>query len=129
MDSVQRRCVSAVCSVLQGELGDRHSTASESGSSTDSHIETCENKDGERGFLFSPVSMFVSRYSGFKRLRAVFSAVKKKFQFSNLMNIGKKKPLALESPDKCVDTSGEQQNTLTMSDFLTIYALNTKNPL
>lgn len=35
---------------LQGELSERHSLASESGSSTDSHAETSESKDGE---LFS----------------------------------------------------------------------------
>lgn len=33
--------------LFQGELGERYSVASESGSSTDSHAETCENKDGE----------------------------------------------------------------------------------
>lgn len=32
----------------QGELGERHSLASESGSSTDSHADALENKDGER---------------------------------------------------------------------------------
>lgn len=31
----------------QGELNERYSVASESGSSTDSHTETTENKDGE----------------------------------------------------------------------------------
>lgn len=77
----------------KGELGDRHSVASESGSSTDSHAEICENKD-----------------------------VKKKFQFSNLMNIGKKKPLALESPEKCVDTSG-YLNVLVNSQWRTCWCL------
>ncbi|KAM9426463.1 actin filament-associated protein 1-like 2 isoform 2-T2 [Pholidichthys leucotaenia] len=65
----------------KGELSERHSVASESGSSTDSHAEIPEVKD-----------------------------VKKKYgaglKFSNLINIGKKKPSALESPEKCVDTSG-----------------------
>ncbi|XP_027145388.1 actin filament-associated protein 1-like 2 isoform X2 [Larimichthys crocea] len=65
----------------KGELSERHSVASESGSSTDSHAEIPENKD-----------------------------VKKKsstgLKFSNLMNIGKKKTSLLESPEKCVDTSG-----------------------
>ncbi|XP_068610383.1 actin filament-associated protein 1-like 2 [Brachionichthys hirsutus] len=65
----------------KGELSERHSVASESGSSTDSHVETPESKD-----------------------------VKKKYgaglKFSNLMNIGKKKPSSLESPEKSVDTSG-----------------------
>lgn len=32
----------------QGELGERYSVASESGSSTDSHAEALEAKDGER---------------------------------------------------------------------------------
>lgn len=31
----------------QGELSERHSVASESGSSTDSHADTPESKDGE----------------------------------------------------------------------------------
>ncbi|KAJ8264717.1 hypothetical protein GJAV_G00152970 [Gymnothorax javanicus] len=65
----------------QGEHGERHSVASESGSSTDSHTETPESKD-----------------------------VKKKhgpgLKFSNLMNIGKKKTSSLDSPEKSVDTSG-----------------------
>ncbi|KAJ0015984.1 hypothetical protein NQD34_014275 [Periophthalmus magnuspinnatus] len=77
----------------KGELGDRYSVASESGSSTDSHTETCENKD-----------------------------VKKKFQFSNLMNIGKKKPLSLESPEKCIDTSG-YLNVLVNSQWRTCWCL------
>lgn len=77
----------------KGELADRHSVASESGSSTDSHVETCENKD-----------------------------VKKKFQFSNLMNIGKKKPLALESPEKSVDTSG-YLNVLVNSQWRACWCL------
>lgn len=39
---------------FQGELSERYSVASESGSSTDSHAETPENKDGESllSFLF-----------------------------------------------------------------------------
>ncbi|XP_061088187.1 actin filament-associated protein 1-like 2 isoform X2 [Conger conger] len=65
----------------QGELGERYSVASESGSSTDSHTEAPENKD-----------------------------VKKKhgpgLKFSNLMNIGKKKTSSLDSPEKSIDTSG-----------------------
>lgn len=32
---------------VQGELSERHSVASESGSSTDSHAETSDSKDGE----------------------------------------------------------------------------------
>lgn len=43
------------------------------------------------------------------------STVKKKYcaglKFSNLMNIGKKKPSSLENPEKCVDTSGEKRST------------------
>ncbi|XP_052426969.1 actin filament-associated protein 1-like 2 isoform X2 [Carassius gibelio] len=62
----------------KGEQSERHSVASESGSSTDSHTENLENRD-----------------------------VKKKYgKFSNLMNIGKKKVSSLESPEKAVDTSG-----------------------
>uniref|UniRef100_A0A8C2A825 Actin filament-associated protein 1-like 2 n=1 Tax=Cyprinus carpio TaxID=7962 RepID=A0A8C2A825_CYPCA len=62
----------------KGEQSERHSVASESGSSTDSHAENLENKD-----------------------------VKKKYgKFSNLMSIGKKKVSSLESPEKTVDTSG-----------------------
>ncbi|XP_072311851.1 actin filament-associated protein 1-like 2 isoform X2 [Eucyclogobius newberryi] len=74
----------------KGELGDRYS---ESGSSTDSHAETCENKD-----------------------------VKKKFQFSNLINIGKKKPLSLESPEKSLDTSG-YLNVLVNRQWRTCWCL------
>ncbi|CAL8281791.1 unnamed protein product [Merluccius merluccius] len=63
------------------EMSERHSVASESGSSTDSHAENPDPKD-----------------------------VKKKYgaglKFSNLMNIGKKKTSLLDSPEKCVDTSG-----------------------
>lgn len=77
----------------KGELGERYSVASESGSSTDSHAETCENKD-----------------------------VKKKFQFSNLMNIGKKKNSSLESPEKCVDTSG-YLNVLVNTQWRTYWCL------
>ncbi|TKS89619.1 Actin filament-associated protein 1-like 2 [Collichthys lucidus] len=65
----------------KGELSERHSVASESGSSTDSHAEIPENKD-------------VKKKSGAG------------LKFSNLMNIGKKKSSLLESPEKCVDTSG-----------------------
>ncbi|XP_076154377.1 actin filament-associated protein 1-like 2 [Alosa pseudoharengus] len=65
----------------KGELGERYSVASESGSSTDSPAEALEARD-----------------------------VKKKYgaglKFSNLMNIGKKKISSYDSPEKCVDTSG-----------------------
>uniref|UniRef100_A0A3B4EV46 Actin filament-associated protein 1-like 2 n=1 Tax=Pundamilia nyererei TaxID=303518 RepID=A0A3B4EV46_9CICH len=79
----------------KGELSERYSVASESGSSTDSHAETPESKD------------------------------KKKYgaglMFSNLMNIGKKKPSALESPEKCVDTS--YLNVLVNSQWRTCWCL------
>ncbi|XP_056221885.1 actin filament-associated protein 1-like 2 isoform X1 [Seriola aureovittata] len=81
----------------KGELSERYSVASESGSSTDSHAETPENKD-----------------------------VKKKYgaglKFSNLMNIGKKKPSSLESPEKSVDTSG-YLNVLVNSQWRTCWCL------
>uniref|UniRef100_A0A3B4B142 Actin filament-associated protein 1-like 2 n=1 Tax=Periophthalmus magnuspinnatus TaxID=409849 RepID=A0A3B4B142_9GOBI len=86
-------CASDSPRLICTKLGDRYSVASESGSSTDSHTETCENKD-----------------------------VKKKFQFSNLMNIGKKKPLSLESPEKCIDTSG-YLNVLVNSQWRTCWCL------
>ncbi|XP_075948994.1 actin filament-associated protein 1-like 2 [Anarhichas minor] len=81
----------------KGELSERYSVASESSSSTDSHAETPEIKD-----------------------------VKKKYgaglKFSNLMNIGKKKPSSLESPEKCVDTSG-YLNVLVNSQWRTCWCL------
>ncbi|XP_032430190.1 actin filament-associated protein 1-like 2 isoform X7 [Xiphophorus hellerii] len=81
----------------KGDLNERHSLASESGSSTDSHTETTENKD-----------------------------VKKKYgpglMFSNLMNIGKKKPSSLESPEKSLDTSG-YLNVLVNSQWRTCWCL------
>uniref|UniRef100_A0A3Q0RXD6 Actin filament-associated protein 1-like 2 n=1 Tax=Amphilophus citrinellus TaxID=61819 RepID=A0A3Q0RXD6_AMPCI len=55
-----------------------------------------------------------------------FSTVKKKYgaglMFSNLMNIGKKKTSALESPEKCVDTSG-YLNVLVNSQWRTCWCL------
>uniref|UniRef100_A0A665VL68 Actin filament-associated protein 1-like 2 n=1 Tax=Echeneis naucrates TaxID=173247 RepID=A0A665VL68_ECHNA len=81
----------------KGELSERHSVASESGSSTDSHAETPENKD-----------------------------VKKKYgaglKLSNLMNIGKKKLSSLESPEKSVNTSG-YLNVLVNSQWRTCWCL------
>ncbi|KAM4526954.1 actin filament-associated protein 1-like 2 isoform 2-T2 [Fundulus diaphanus] len=81
----------------KGDLNERHSLASESGSSTDSHTEITENKD-----------------------------VKKKYgpglMFSNLMNIGKKKPSSLESPEKTVDTSG-YLNVLVNSQWRSCWCL------
>lgn len=48
----------------------------------------------------------------FRTTDPLVAAVKKKYgpalKFSNLMNIGKKKLSSQESPDKCVDTSGER---------------------
>ncbi|XP_007259330.3 actin filament-associated protein 1-like 2 isoform X1 [Astyanax mexicanus] len=82
----------------KGELNERYSVASESGSSTDSHAENLETKD----------------------------AVKKKYgaglKLSNLMNIGKKKISSLESPEKCVDTSG-YLNVLVNSQWRTRWCL------
>lgn len=79
------------------ELGERYSVASESGSSTDSHVENVETKD-----------------------------VKKKssagLKLSNLMNIGKKKISSLEGPEKCVDTSG-YLNVLVNSQWRTRWCL------
>ncbi|XP_056152984.1 actin filament-associated protein 1-like 2 isoform X2 [Lampris incognitus] len=81
----------------KGDLSERHSVASESGSSTDSHAETPDTKD-----------------------------VKKKYgaslKLSNLMNIGKKKPSSMESPEKCVDTSG-YLNVLVNSQWRTRWCL------
>lgn len=95
----QQHCASdsprLICS--KGELSERYSVASESGNSTDSHAEIPENKD-----------------------------VKKKYgaglKFSNLMNIGKKKLSSLESPEKCVDTSG-YLNVLVNSQWRTCWCL------
>ncbi|XP_037134620.1 actin filament-associated protein 1-like 2 [Syngnathus acus] len=80
----------------KGEVGERHSAASESGSSTDGHAETPERD------------------------------VKKKYsaglKFSNLMNIGKKKVSSLESAEKCVETSG-YLNVLVNSQWRTCWCL------
>ncbi|XP_077358381.1 actin filament-associated protein 1-like 2 isoform X1 [Festucalex cinctus] len=80
----------------KGEVGERHSVASESGSSTDSHAETPE-KD-----------------------------VKKKYgaglKLSNLMNIGKKKASSLDNAEKCVETSG-YLNVLVNSQWRTCWCL------
>ncbi|XP_071302271.1 actin filament-associated protein 1-like 2 isoform X2 [Agelaius tricolor] len=62
------------------EVSERYSAASESGSSTDGHVETAEAKD-----------------------------VKKKgttgLKLSNLMNLGRKKSSSLESPERSLETS------------------------
>ncbi|NXA11766.1 AF1L2 protein, partial [Sapayoa aenigma] len=62
------------------EVSERHSAASESGSSTDGHPETAETKD-----------------------------VKKKgttgLKLSNLMNLGRKKSSSLDSPERSLETS------------------------
>ncbi|KAK1166697.1 actin filament-associated protein 1-like 2 isoform X1 [Acipenser oxyrinchus oxyrinchus] len=89
-DSPRLRCTKV-------DVHERHSIASESGSSTDSHAETPEIKD-----------------------------VKKKYgaglKLSNFMNIGKKKCSSLESPEKCVDTSG-YMNVLVNSQWRTRWCL------
>ncbi|RVE59487.1 hypothetical protein OJAV_G00188980 [Oryzias javanicus] len=81
----------------KGELSERHSLASESGSSNDGHADTPENKD-----------------------------VKKKYgaglMFSNLRNIGKKKNASLESPEKIIETSG-YLNVLVNSQWRTCWCL------
>ncbi|XP_030631035.1 actin filament-associated protein 1-like 2 [Chanos chanos] len=81
----------------KGELTERHSMASESGSSTDSHADLTDSKD-----------------------------VKKKhgpgLKFSNLMNIGKKKVSSLESPEKNIETSG-YLNVLVNSQWRTRWCL------
>ncbi|XP_037319909.2 actin filament-associated protein 1-like 2 isoform X2 [Pungitius pungitius] len=81
----------------KGEMGERYSVASESGSSTDSHAEAPENKEAKK------------RYGG-------------GLKFSNLMNIGKKKPSSMEIPEKCVDTSG-YLNVLVNSQWRTCWCL------
>nr|XP_025046463.1 actin filament-associated protein 1-like 2 isoform X2 [Pelodiscus sinensis] len=67
-------------SYLKAELSEKHSVASESGSSTDGHPESIEIKD-----------------------------VKKKgttgLKLSNLMNLGRKKSSSLESPERALETS------------------------
>uniref|UniRef100_A0A3Q1J8N8 Actin filament-associated protein 1-like 2 n=1 Tax=Anabas testudineus TaxID=64144 RepID=A0A3Q1J8N8_ANATE len=96
-DSPLSACDSPRLICTKGELSERHSGASESGSSTDSHIETPESKD-----------------------------VKKKYgpglMFSNLMNIGKRKLSSLESSEKCVDTSG-YLNVFVNSHWQTCWCL------
>ncbi|XP_041117027.1 actin filament-associated protein 1-like 2 [Polyodon spathula] len=88
-DSPHLRCTKV-------EVHERHSIASESGSSTDT-AETPEIKD-----------------------------VKKKYgaglKLSNFMNIGKKKCSSLDSPEKCVDTSG-YMNVLVNSQWRTRWCL------
>ncbi|KAM9461934.1 actin filament-associated protein 1-like 2 [Clarias gariepinus] len=78
------------------ELSERYSMASESGSSTDSHVENLETKD-----------------------------VKKKssagLKLSNFMHIGKKK-ISLEGPEKCVETSG-YLNVLVNTQWRTRWCL------
>lgn len=105
---------------FQGELSERHSLASESGSSTDSHADTPDGKDGELTKLTADYCEVFMGAGEKKKKEEVWSihllptTVKKKYgsalKFSNLMNIGKKKPSSQESPDKCVDTSGERDS-------------------
>ncbi|XP_040291130.1 actin filament-associated protein 1-like 2 [Bufo bufo] len=66
--------------VQSGELTDRHSAASESGSSTDGPPETHEVKEVKK-----------KGSSGLK--------------LSNLMNLGRKKSASMESPEKTLETS------------------------
>ncbi|XP_018426261.1 PREDICTED: actin filament-associated protein 1-like 2, partial [Nanorana parkeri] len=65
---------------LSGEITDRYSAASESGSSTDGHPENTEVKEVKK-----------KGSSGLK--------------LSNLMNLGRKKSSSMESPDKSLETS------------------------
>uniref|UniRef100_A0A3B3CWF3 Actin filament-associated protein 1-like 2 n=1 Tax=Oryzias melastigma TaxID=30732 RepID=A0A3B3CWF3_ORYME len=81
----------------KGELSERHSLASESGSSNDGHPDTPENKD-------------VKKKSGAGLM------------FSNLRNIGKKKNASLESPEKIIETSG-YLNVLVNSQWRTCWCL------
>ncbi|XP_073412714.1 actin filament-associated protein 1-like 2 [Dendrobates tinctorius] len=64
----------------KGEVTDRHSAASESGSSTDGHPETPEIKEVKK-----------KGPSGLK--------------LSNLMNLGRKKSASMEGPEKTLETS------------------------
>lgn len=45
---------------VQGDLSERYSVASESGSSTDSHAETLENKEGEPFYSLHTASLTIS---------------------------------------------------------------------
>ncbi|KAG9468114.1 hypothetical protein GDO78_013729, partial [Eleutherodactylus coqui] len=65
---------------LKGEVTDRYSAASESGSSTDGHPDTPEVKEVKK-----------KGPSGLK--------------LSNLMNLGRKKSASMESPEKTLETS------------------------
>ncbi|XP_072280885.1 actin filament-associated protein 1-like 2 [Pyxicephalus adspersus] len=64
----------------KGEITDRYSAASESGSSTDGHPETADVKEVKK-----------KGTSGLK--------------LSNLMNLGRKKSSSMESPEKSLETS------------------------
>ncbi|TSK14748.1 Actin filament-associated protein 1-like 2 [Bagarius yarrelli] len=79
------------------ELSERYSIPSETGNSTDSHVENIETKD-------------VKRKSGAG------------LKLSNLINIGKKKISSLECPEKCVETSG-YLNVLVNSQWRTRWCL------
>uniref|UniRef100_A0A8C8RKF4 Actin filament-associated protein 1-like 2 n=1 Tax=Pelusios castaneus TaxID=367368 RepID=A0A8C8RKF4_9SAUR len=67
-------------SYLKAEMSERHSVASESGSSADGHPEPIETKDVKK-----------KGTSGLK--------------LSNLMNLGRKKSSSLESPERALETS------------------------
>ncbi|NXF00633.1 AF1L2 protein, partial [Smithornis capensis] len=62
------------------EVSERHSAASESGSSTDGHPETAETKDVKKKCTTS-------------------------LKLSNLMNLGRKKSSSLDSPERSLETS------------------------
>ncbi|NWI85098.1 AF1L2 protein, partial [Pitta sordida] len=62
------------------EVSERHSAASESGSSTDGHPETAETKDVKKKGTTS-------------------------LKLSNLMNLGRKKSSSLDSPERFLETS------------------------
>uniref|UniRef100_H3C0F8 Actin filament associated protein 1 like 2 n=1 Tax=Tetraodon nigroviridis TaxID=99883 RepID=H3C0F8_TETNG len=106
----------------KGELTERHSVASESGSSPDSHAETPECKDAASRWRndTQPAPPRSSDHAFHS------STVKKKYgpglMLSNLMNIGKKKLSSLDNPEKCVDTSG-YLNVLVNSQWRTCWCL------
>lgn len=90
--------------------------ASESGSSTDSHVENPESKDGKVSsiYLIYWVGHCIQQILIF-----IIHLVKKKsgagLKLSTLMNIGKKKILSLEGPEKSVETSGKFMQTCCRS--------------
>lgn len=90
--------------------------ASESGSSTDSHVENPESKDGK----VSSISLnYGVGHCIQQSLISIIHSVKKKsgagLKLSTLMNIGKKKILSLEGPETSVETSGKFMQTYCRS--------------